>query len=694
MAKPKPLTKLRNIGIMAHIDAGKTTATERILYYSGKVHRIGEVDEGSATMDWMEQEKQRGITITSAAISCLWKDHQINIIDTPGHVDFTAEVERSLRVLDGAIAVFCAVGGVEPQSETVWLQADKYHIPRLAFVNKMDRLGADFYNAVQMMRDRLNANPVLMELPVGSGSDFSAIIDLLTMKMIVHDDESLGAKWDELEIPENMIEQAREYRHYLLEAVAEYDDQVLEKYLNGQDISIDEINTCVRRGTLNNEIVPVFCGAAAKNKGIQQLIDGIVNYLPCPEDVPSIEGKNPYTDKIEERHSSREEPFAALAFKVQTDTYVGKLTFIRVYSGRLDVGSTALNVRENKKERFQRILQMDSNKRHDVQQITAGDIAAIVGLRSTKTGDTLSDPKHPVLLEELIFPMPVISVAIEPKSKADEERLVNALNALVDEDPTFQFKIDQDTGQMIISGMGELHLEILTDRLTKEFKANANIGQPQVAYRETMTQRIRSDFTFERQIGGSDHFAHIVIDFEPLEENKIFEFNNELPPHAIPQEFIKPVEKGIKESMSSGSIAGYPVLGIRAALVDASFDESNSSELAFKIAGSMALQDALRRGEPVLMEPMMKLEVVTPDEYFGTILSDLSARRAKIEGHGKRHENTVIDSHVPLAEMFGYATSLRNMSQGRALFTMQFSHYEVVSSDIFHKLLEKMGIAV
>ncbi len=694
MAKPKPLTKLRNIGIMAHIDAGKTTTTERILFYSGKVHRIGEVDEGSATMDWMEQEKERGITITSAAISCMWKDHQINIIDTPGHVDFTAEVERSLRVLDGAIAVFCAVGGVEPQSETVWLQADKYHIPRLAFINKMDRLGADFFNAVQMIRKRLNSNPVLIELPVGSGSEFRAIIDLLKMKMIVHDNESLGAKWEELDIPGDMTEKAEEYRHRLLEAVAEYDDQVLEKYLNGQEITIDEISTCIRLGTLQNEIVPVFCGAAAKNKGIQQLIDGIVNYLPCPEDVPSIEGKNPYTGKVEKRHSSREEPFAALAFKVQTDTYVGKLTFIRVYSGRLDVGATALNVRENKKERFQRILQMDSNKRHDVQQITAGDIAAIVGLRSTKTGDTLSDPKHPVLLEELIFPVPVISVAIEPKSKADEERLVNALNALVDEDPTFQFKTDKDTGQMIISGMGELHLEILIDRLTKEFKANANIGQPQVAYRETITQRVRSDFIFEKQIGGSDHFAHIVVDFEPLEENKIYEFNNELPPHVIPQEFIKPVKNGIKESMSSGSIAGYPVLGIRATLVDASFDEANSSELAFKIAGSMALQDALKRGESVLMEPMMKLEVVTPDEYFGTILSDLSARRAKIEGHGKRHENTVIDAHVPLAEMFGYATALRNMSQGRALFTMQFSHYEVVTSEIFHKLLEKMGIAV
>ena len=693
MAKIKPLGKFRNIGIMAHIDAGKTTTTERILFYTGKVHRIGEVDEGMATMDWMTQEKERGITITSAAISCEWKDHQINIIDTPGHVDFTAEVERSLRILDGAVAVFCAVGGVEPQSETVWLQADKYHIPRLAFINKMDRLGADFYNALDMMRDRFSVKPVPIELPVGAGDEFRAVIDLIEMKMLVYDKESKGAKWDTVDISEDLLEKANEYKARLLDSVVEYDDAVMEKYLNGESVSSSELNTCIRKATLNSEIVPVLCGAALRNIGVQQLLDAVVNYLPCPTDVPSIVGVNPYTKKEEKRVSSREEPFSALAFKVQVDQYVGKLTFIRVYSGEIEAGQTALNVGTNKKERFQRILLMSSNKQQDVKKIAAGDIAAIVGLRQTKTGDTLSDPKHPILLENLQFPIPVISVAIEPKSKADEEKLIEALNALTDEDPTFQFKTDPETGQMIISGMGELHIEILVRRLEDEFKVNANVGKPQVAYRETIKKPITKEMTIERQISGNHHYAYVKLLFEPIKDNgKYFEFENHLPEGKIPDIFIKPISDGIKESMSGGSIAGYPVIGINVKLTDASFDESDSSELAFKIAGAQALQTALRDGDSVLMEPMMKLEVITPEDYFGTILSDLASRRAKIEGHGKRADNSVIDARVPLSEMFGYATSLRNMSQGRAVFTMQFSDYQVVTGEIFKKLLEQMGI--
>ncbi|MDZ7722920.1 MAG: elongation factor G [candidate division KSB1 bacterium] len=693
MAKLKPLGKFRNIGIMAHIDAGKTTTTERFLFYTGKVHRIGEVDEGMATMDWMTQEKERGITITSAAISCEWKDHQINIIDTPGHVDFTAEVERSLRVLDGAVAVFCAVGGVEPQSETVWLQADKYHIPRLAFINKMDRLGADFYNALDMMRDRFSVNPVPIELPVGAGDDFRAVIDLLNMKMLVYDKESKGAKWETVDIPDDLLEKARSYRNQLLDSVVEYDDAVMEKYLNAETVGTAELNNCIRKATLKNDIVPVLCGAALRNIGVQQLLDAVVNYLPCPTDVPSIEGVNPYTKKEEKRVSSREEPFAALAFKVQIDQYVGKLTYIRVYSGEIEAGNTAINVGANKKERFQRILLMSSNKQHDVKKIAAGDIAAIVGLRQTKTGDTLTDPKHPILLETLQFPIPVISVAIEPKSKADEEKMIEALNALTDEDPTFQFKTDPETGQMIISGMGELHIEILVRRLREEFKVNANVGKPQVAYRETITQPITREMTIERQISGDHHYAHVKLQFEPLPaEGKYFEFENQLPEGKIPDVFVKPVADGIRESMSGGSIAGYPVIGIKVKLIDADFDESDSSELAFKIAGAQALQTALREGDSVLMEPMMKLEVITPEEYFGTILSDLASRRAKIQGHGKRGDSTVIDAKAPLSEMFGYATALRNMSQGRAVFTMQFSNYNTVSGEIFKKLLEQMGI--
>ncbi len=692
MSKPKSLEKIRNIGIMAHIDAGKTTTTERILYYTGTVHRIGEVDDGAATMDWMEQERERGITITSAAISCTWNNFHINIIDTPGHVDFTAEVERSLRVLDGAVAIFCAVGGVEPQSETVWLQADKYHIPRIAFINKMDRLGADFYNAVSMIENRLHTVPIIIELPVGSGDTFAGIIDLIRMKMLKYDETTLGATWEELEVPDDMLEHAETYRNKLIESISDHDDSVLEKYLSGEQISENEIHAAIRKATLGTHAVPVLCGAAVRNKGVQKLLDAIVDYLPSPTEVPSIKGENPYTNKVESRQSSEEEPFAALAFKIQTDPYVGKLTFCRIYSGKISAGESALNPRTKKKERFGRLLIMSSNKQHDVKVASAGDIVAIVGLRDTKTGDTLADPKHPILLEEVVFPIPVISVAIEPKSKADEEKLTNALDALADEDPTFQVRIDPETGQMLISGMGELHLEIIADRLLREFKVKANIGQPMVAYRETITQKARSDTRFERHGGGKGQFAHVVVDVEPGESGSTFEFENMLEPGLIPKEFIKPVSDGLREAMSSGSIAGYPVIDVKATLVDASYDDVESSELSFKIAGSMALQDAIRKAKPVLMEPIMQLEVITPEEYFGSILSDLAGRRATIEGHGKRGENQTIAAQVPLSTMFGYATALRNMSQGRAIFTMQFAKYKVVTAEVSKQLLEGMGL--
>ncbi|MBN1481743.1 elongation factor G [candidate division KSB1 bacterium] len=694
MSKPKSLENIRNIGIMAHIDAGKTTTTERILYYTGKVHRMGEVDDGAATMDWMQQEKERGITITSAAISCTWKNHQINIIDTPGHVDFTAEVERSLRVLDGAVAVFCAVGGVEPQSETVWLQADKYHIPRIAFINKMDRLGSDFYNAVAMIERRLYARPLVIQLPVGAGDSFAGIIDLVRMRMIKFNEASLGSTWEEYPIPDDIAATADSYRNQLLETLSDYNDQVLAKYLSGEEIGEQEIHSAIRKATLGSHAVPVLCGAAVRNKGVQRLLDAITDYLPSPIDVPAIQGENPFTGKMESRHPSEKEPFTALAFKVQSDTYVGKLTFCRVYAGKIAAGEIALNPRTKKKERLGRLLLMSANKQQDVKEVFAGDIVAVVGLRDTKTGDTLADPKHPLLLEEVTFPVPVISVAIEAKSKADEEKLVNALDTLSNEDPTLHVKTDPETGQMLISGMGELHLDIVADRLLREFKVGANVGRPMVAYRETITEKIRSDVRFERQTGGGKgHFAHIVVDVQPAQPGSTFEFENHLEPGQIPREFIKPVADGLRESMSSGTIAGYPVIDIKATLIDASYDENDSSELSFKIAGSMALQDAVRKGKPVLMEPLMQLEVITPEEYFGSILSDLAGRRAQVQNHGKRGENQTVAAKVPLAEMFGYATALRNMSQGRAIFTMQFSEYKVVTADVSKKLLARMGLA-
>ncbi|MBN2413039.1 elongation factor G [candidate division KSB1 bacterium] len=693
MSKSNSIENIRNIGIMAHIDAGKTTTTERILFYTGKVHRIGEVDDGAATMDWMQQEKERGITITSAAITCYWKKHRINIIDTPGHVDFTAEVERSLRVLDGAVAIFCAVGGVEPQSETVWIQANKYKVPRIAYINKMDRIGADFNHVVKMIKERLNANPIVIELPMGSESGFRGIIDLIKKKAIIHHENDFGATWDEIEIPPEYQEIAESSGNQMLEKLSDFDDTVMEKYLSGDTVTEDEIHRALRKATLSVKGVPVLCGSSVKNKGVQQLLDAINLYLPGPSDVPSIKGINPYTDKEEERKPSVEEPFSALAFKITTDPYVGKLTYIRVYSGRLKAGSVALNTESGKKERFSRILLMSSNKREDLQEITAGEIVAVVGLRNTRTGDTLCDQKHPLSLEKMNFPVPVISVAIEPKSKSDEDRLVNSLNCLVDEDPTFEFKTDPETGQMVISGMGELHLDILIDRLVREFKVNANVGKQQVAYRETITEKIVSEIKFMKQTGGKGQYAHIIVEFEPCEPGTHFQFESKVVGGIIPKEFIKPVADGIKEAMVSGVIAGYPVIDIRATLLDGSFHEVDSSELSFKIAGSMALHDAVKKAKPILMEPMMSLEVVTPEDYFGTILGDLGVRRAKIEGHEKRHGLQVIKATVPLAEMFGYATALRNMSQGRAFFSMQFSNYVKVNQEIAKKLLEKMGLA-
>ncbi|HNR68347.1 MAG TPA: elongation factor G [bacterium] len=693
MSQRDALENIRNIGIMAHIDAGKTTTTERILFYTGKVHRIGEVDDGLATMDWMQQERERGITITSAAITCYWKKNRINIIDTPGHVDFTVEVERSLRVLDGAVAIFCAVGGVQPQSETVWRQADRYRIPRIAFINKMDRIGADFDRVVQMMRDKLGSNPVPLQIPIGASDTFSGLIDLITMRAVIYDDESLGVKYEETDIPSAYREKAEAMRVRLIEAAAEVDDALLEKYLGSSELTEEELYQALRKGTLQARLVPVLCGASLRNKGVQRLLDAVVRYLPSPLDLPPVEGKNPYTDKIEERHASLEEPFAALAFKIVTDSFVGRLVYLRIYSGSVQVGETVLNPATGKKERLNRILLMSSNKREELQETRVGEIVAAVGLRNTRTGDTLADPKHPIELEHMQFPVPVIFTAIEPRTKADEEKLLPALENLENEDPTFNYRVDPETGQMVISGMGELHLEILLDRLAREFKTELNVGKPQVAYRETITDTVTTEMVFERQAAGKGQYAKVKLRLAPTEMGKVFEFENLAPELEIPRQFVKPIEDGIRESMLSGVIAGFPVMDIRVLLLGGAFDQELSTELSFKIAASMALQDAMRNGKPILMEPMMALEVITPDDYFGTILGDLATRRAKIEQHRQNNDVQVIQAVVPLAEMFGYATALRNMSQGRALFTMQFSRYERVAPEVEKKLREKMGLA-
>ncbi|MFH1894196.1 MAG: elongation factor G [Candidatus Zixiibacteriota bacterium] len=674
---PKTNIKMvRNIGIIAHIDAGKTTTTERILFYSGRTHRIGEVDDGAATMDWMEQEKERGITITSAATTCFWNNITINIIDTPGHVDFTAEVERSLRVLDGAIGVFCAVGGVEPQSETVWRQADQYHIPRMAFINKMDRIGASFDRAVDMMRKKLKANVLVLALPKGEGSGFEGIVDVLDMTYRLYDEESLGAEFDTAPIPEDMIDSARSYHEKLLDTLSNFDDGIMEKLLEDQDVSVSEIKQALRRATIACKVIPVLCGSAFKNKGVQLLMDAITDYLPSPADLPPIKGVNPKSEKEEIRRPDDSEPFSALAFKIMSDPYVGRLTYFRVYSGTVNAGSTVINVSTGKKERIGRILAMHANKCEDLRTASAGDIVAAVGLRFTATGSTLTDLKHPILLEQIVFPEPVIWVAIEPRTKADQDKLAVALQRLADEDPTFEVRIDEDTGQTVIAGMGELHLEVLVNRLTREFSVQANIGRPQVAYKETITDVGEAEAKFIKQLGGRGQYGHVLMRFRPTVDGSDFAFVNESSVDQIPVEFVIAVERGVRDAMQSGVLAGYPTIGVEATLLSGSFHEVDSSDLAFKIAASMAYQEGARKAKPCLLEPFMNVEVVSPDEHVGEIMSDLKTRRGKIRGVDHRADAQVVSAEVPLSEMFGYATRVRSLSQGRAVYTMEFSRYD------------------
>ena len=677
------LQKTCNIGIMAHIDAGKTTTTERILYYTGVTYKIGEVHDGTAVMDWMVQEQERGITITSAATTCYWKDYKINIIDTPGHVDFTIEVERSLRVLDGAVAVFDAVAGVEPQSETVWRQADKYGVPRIAFMNKMDRVGADFFMSVESMIERLDAKPVPVQIPIGAEDTFRGSIDLVGMKAIFFDDETLGANYTEGEIPEEMLPKAHEYREKMIEALADVDDTIMEKYLSREEISVEEIKTVLRKGTLDLKLTPVICGSAFKNKGVQLLLDSIVDYLPSPLDIPPVAGTVPGTDSVIVRHANDEsEPFSALAFKVMTDPFVGQLTFIRVYSGVLGAGSYVYNSTKDIKERVGRLLKMHANKREEMKEVSAGDIAAVVGLKGTLTGDTLCDEKNPIILEAMEFPEPVMSVAIEPKTKADQEKLSQSLSKLTQEDPSFKVSFNEETNQTIISGMGELHLEIIVDRLLREFKVGANVGKPQVAYKETIRVAAKAEGKFIRQTGGRGQYGHVLVEIEPLEPGKGFEFENKIIGGSIPREYVPAVHKGIKEAADRGILAGYPVVDIKAKLYDGSYHEVDSSEMAFKIAGSMAFKEAAKKAKPVLLEPVMGIEIVTPEEYMGDVIGDLNSRRGRIQNIERRGNAQVIKSQAPLAEMFGYATDLRSKTQGRATYTMQFSHYDEVPKGV------------
>ncbi|MDN5344943.1 MAG: elongation factor [Clostridia bacterium] len=688
MAREYPLEKTRNIGIMAHIDAGKTTTTERILFYTGRVHRMGEVHDGNATMDWMVQEQERGITITSAATTCFWRDHRINIIDTPGHVDFTVEVERSLRVLDGAIAVFCSVGGVEPQSETVWRQADKYGVPRIAYINKMDRVGADFFRGVKMIADRLGANPVPIQLPIGAEDGFRGLVDLISLKAIYYTDD-LGTTIDEEPIPADMEDLVREYREKLLEAVAESDEELMVKYLEGEELTEADIKAGIRKATIAVKMVPVLCGSSFKNKGVQPLLDAVVDFLPAPTDVPAIQGVDPETGSEDERHSSDNEPFAALAFKIMADPYVGKLTFFRVYSGTIRSGSYVYNSTKGRRERVGRILRMHANHREEVEEAYAGDIAAAVGLKETATGDTLCDEKHPIVLEAMEFPEPVISVAIEPKTKADQEKMSLALQKLAEEDPTFKMHTDPETGQTIISGMGELHLEIIVDRLLREFKVGAKVGRPQVAYKETIRRAVKAEGKFIRQTGGRGQYGHVVVEVEPQEPGKGYEFVNKIVGGVIPREYIPAVDAGIQEAMASGVLAGYPVVDVRVALMDGSYHEVDSSEMAFKIAGSIAFKDAARKAQPVLLEPVMKVEVVVPEEYMGDVIGDLNSRRGRVEGMEARAGAQVIRALVPLASMFGYATDLRSRTQGRGTYVMQFDHYDEVPQNIATEIIAK-----
>ncbi len=689
MSNRVDISRVRNIGIMAHIDAGKTTTTERILYYTGKLHRMGEVHEGSATMDWMEQEKERGITITSAATTTMWRDHQINIIDTPGHVDFTVEVERSLRVLDGAIALFCAVGGVEPQSETVWRQADKYGVPRIAFVNKMDRIGADFYNAVQMMKDRLGANAVPITLPVGDGDLFSGIIDLMTMKARMYHEETLGTTYEDVDIPADLLPLAQKYRTNMLEAVSEIDDTLLEKYLDGKEISVEEIKKVLRQATIQLKIVPVLCGSSFKNKGVQMLLDAVVDFLPSPLDLGNLVAHHVHRNDHVERKIDPNEKFIALAFKIMTDPYVGKLTFIRVYTGTLKAGSYVYNSVADKKERVGRVLQMHANHREDMEEIRAGDIAALVGLKFTRTGDTLCTEDDPIILERMAFPEPVIQIAIEPKTKADQDKLSDALSKLSDEDPTFKVLVDEETGQTLISGMGELHLEILVDRMKREFKVEANVGKPQVAYRETITKTVQAEGKFIKQTGGRGKYGHVWLELSPNEPGKGFEFENAIVGGVVPKEYINPIIHGIQEAMRNGVLAGYPVVDVKVKLFDGSYHEVDSDEISFKVAASIAFKQGALKAEPILLEPIMNVEVITPEEYLGDVMGDLNSRRGKIEGFTMRKDAQVIKALVPLAEMFGYATILRSMTQGRAIFTMQFSHYAEVPKSVAEEITEK-----
>ena len=685
MPRQVSLEMTRNIGIMAHIDAGKTTTTERILFYTGKTHKIGETHDGAATMDWMEQEQERGITITSAATTCFWKDHRINIIDTPGHVDFTVEVERSLRVLDGSVTVLCAKGGVEPQSETVWRQADKYHVPRMVYVNKMDIMGADFYRVVDMMKERLKCNAVPIQLPIGAEADFKGIIDLVIMKAYYYNDD-LGVDVEVKDIPEDMLEMAQKYHDELIEHVAEQDDALLEKYFNGEELTVDEIKTCIRKATIANHMVPVVCGTSYRNKGVQLLLDAVVDYMPAPTDVPAIKGINPNTEEEEERHSSDSEPFSALAFKIATDPFVGKLCFFRVYSGKVEAGATVYNSTKDNNERMGRILQMHSNHRQDIDCCYAGDIAACVGVKNTTTGDTLCDAKHPIILESMEFPEPVIRVAIEPKTKAGQEKMAIALAKLAEEDPTFKCYTDEETGQTIIAGMGELHLEIIVDRLLREFRVEANVGKPQVAYRETITKPAESDTKYSRQSGGRGQYGHVKIRIEPNPE-KGYEFVNEVVGGAIPKEYIGPAETGIKGAMQSGVLAGFNVVDVKVTLYDGSFHEVDSSEMAFKIAGSMAFKDAMKKADPVLTEPIMQVDVMVPEEYMGDVIGDLNSRRGQIQGMEPRGAVQAISAAVPLSEMFGYATDLRSRSQGRGQYVMQPSHYAEIPKSIQEKII-------
>lgn len=688
MARDKPLARIRNIGIIAHIDAGKTTTTERVLYYTGRTHRMGDVDSGTTVTDWMDQERERGITIQAAAITCYWRDFQINIIDTPGHIDFTAEVQRSLRVLDGGVVVFDAVAGVEPQSETVWRQADRYQVPRICYINKMDRIGANLNRTLEMIQERLNTVPLLIQIPIGIEGSFRGVVDLLEMGGVVWLEDDLGATPHFGDIPPELMKEARQAREKLMERLAETDDDLTIKYLEGEEITSDELRRALRQATLAGEVTPVLCGSSLRNKGVQPLLDAIVDYLPSPIDVPPIKGVNPYTQKEEERGADETEPLAALVFKIQTDPYVGRLAYFRVYSGWLRAGGSVMNVTKGRKERIGRLLRMHADHREEIQEIHAGDIAATLGLKSTFTGETLAAPNGPIVLESITFPEPVISVAIEPRTTADQDKMAQALQRLAEEDPTFRVRTDENTGQTLISGMGELHLEVLVDRMLREFKVSANVGRPRVAYRETITQLVRSEGRFVRQTGGRGHYGHVVLELEPLEPGGGFEFIDSASSGAIPREFVAAVEEGAREAMESGVLAGYPLVDLRATLVDGSHHDVDSSELAFKVAASIALRDGVQEAGPVLLEPVMHAEIVAPEEFVGEIVGDLNARRAQIESLNLRPVGIqAVMAYVPLAEMFGYATDLRSMTQGRGTFTMEFAHYAQVDRQIADRIL-------